>query len=44
MLAEIHGVAVFLAVIGCIVLAGWVAEQIAKDVQKSRRARRRQRH
>jgi hypothetical protein len=44
MVAAIQGISVFLAVIGCIVLAGWVAEQIAKDVQKSRRARRRQRH
>jgi len=43
MLAAIPGVSIFLAVIGCIVLAGWVAEQIVKDVQKGRRRRRRMR-
>ena len=41
MLAAIHGVSIFLAVIGGIVLAGWVAERIVKDVQKGRRGRRR---
>jgi hypothetical protein len=41
MLAAMHGISVFLAVVGCIVLAGRVAERIAKDVQKGRRGQRR---
>jgi hypothetical protein len=41
MLAAMHSISIFLAVIGSIVLAGWVVERIVKDLQKDRRERRR---
>jgi hypothetical protein len=39
-LAAVHGISVFLAEIGCIVvLAGWVADQVIRDLRQIRRAR-----
>jgi hypothetical protein len=39
-LAAVHGISVFLAEIGCIVvLAAWVADQIIRDLRQIRRAR-----
>jgi len=40
-LAAVHGISVFLAEIGCIVvLVGWVADQVIRDLRQIRRARR----
>jgi hypothetical protein len=40
MLAAIHMVSVALATFGVIILAGWVIEQILKDVRRDRRKRK----
>lgn len=42
-LAAIHGISVFLAVIGCIVLAGWVLERVIVDARRSKRRPRKRR-
>jgi hypothetical protein len=41
--AAIHGISVFLVVIGSIALAGWVLDQVVNDVRGIRRGRRRRR-
>jgi hypothetical protein len=38
-LAAIHGISIFLAVIACIILAGWVIERIGLDLKGGRRRR-----
>lgn len=40
-LGAIHGLSVVLAVVCCVALVGWVADQTLRDVQKIRRIRRR---
>jgi hypothetical protein len=43
MVAAIHGISVFLAVVGCIVLAGSALERLVIDARTSKRRPRRRR-
>jgi flagellar biogenesis protein FliO len=37
-LAAIHGIGGFIAIIGCVVLAAWVLERVIVDIRRSKRS------